>query len=229
MKLVRQTFVITGVSQLLMANPEFTLPANDGDSDMPNKSKLGSKTKQEQADLLVYRLPSGQLYGPAAGFRNGILLACVGRKINKMTANKVIAASVFNVEDKCPLFNPETGEPITTYTIDTRRVVNHNTNPPSAFMAHRPCVPLPWATEVVFEIDMDWYTDKGKVDLGVVVKLFETAGCMAGWMAFRPEKKGWFGRYMPRLKVEPHTTDEYEEVVRGKVRRHTTNRVAGKM
>lgn len=202
MKFVRHTFLITGVSPLLMSNPEFTLPANDADSDLPDTRKLGKKSKAEQAELLAYRLPNRQLYGPSAGFRNGMLLACTGFKIGKKTtANKVISASVFNVEDKCALFNPETGKPIAEYVIDTRRVVNHNTKPPSAFMAHRPCVQLPWATELTLEIDLEWYDDgKGHYDLGIPLKFLQRAGSIAGWCAFRPEKRGWFGRYLAVLK-----------------------------
>jgi hypothetical protein len=177
---------ITGVSPLLMNNPEAMGQGNEG---------LGTKkipTPEEEAAAKVYRLESGQLYVPAVAFRSSIIGkggGASGRKIGKMTANARVAAGVFTVETKCPLIHPKTGKPIKEYQINIMRAVVQNNGVRRA----RPEVPE-WACDLALEIDTDFISPE------LVLELLNISGKVAGVGDYRPQKKGPFGRFKAEIR-----------------------------
>lgn len=190
--LVEHTFVVRGLPgvPLLMANCEGKISMGSSDKQPAVKK---TSTPEKEAEGNAYRLPSGQLYGPAAGFRKGIILGAKGKKFGKLGAPGVILGTVFCVDGKeqCPLVHPKAGKPITDYKVDSRTAVNQTNR--ARIMVHRPKI-MEWETEVTFQIDL------ARVETEVVLKFFQVAGIVAGWLAFRPEKGGGFGRYTVELK-----------------------------
>jgi len=170
---------IVGVSPLLMNNP----------ASMSNGSKgVGTKkipTPEEEAALKVYRHDVGGLFIPSDGFRRGIIKrACSGRRIGKRYASAVVPGALFLLHDRCDLVDPDTGEVIAEYEIDTRRAVIQG----NGVLRSRPRVEK-WATILNYEIDTDFLNSE------VVLELQNMAGKIAGVGDYRPEKTGPFGRY----------------------------------
>lgn len=184
------TFKITGLSALLMHNPASMIRPGD---------KKGLSTKQipspeKEAELGCYRNGKGQFYLQAIAFRGSIINpggGASGRKIGKSTANSRCAAGISINEkfDKCVLLNPRTGKPIKKYTIDTRRAVIQR----NGIMRSRPRFEE-WGCDLTFDIDTDFVTKEQ------VVELLNISGRVAGVGDYRPQKKGWFGKYRAELK-----------------------------
>jgi hypothetical protein len=186
----RRTFIIKGIGPLLMHNPAGTMKLSTG------KAKVKKiLTPEEEAELGAYRIDGkgSQLYGPAEGFKGGIVTAGRGRRIEKVGASTVLMGAVFNIPDllKCPLIHQKTHKPIMTYVIDVRRAVIPSSG--AAVLRARPEV-TDWMTEVILEIDEE------RMALELVLEFFELAGRNVGWMDHRPEKGGYHGRYEVELK-----------------------------
>ena len=177
---------IVGLSGLLMNNPA-------------SMKSAGSKipTPEKEAEEKVYRLDSGQLYIPAIAFRSSIIGrggGASGRKFGKYTANSRVAAGVSMVdgEDKCLLVSPNgKPKPIKDYEIDIRRAVVNG----AGIRRARPYI-AEWATVVCFEVDEDFVTAEQ------LEELLNISGRVAGVMDFRPQCKGWFGKYRAELISE---------------------------
>ncbi len=195
MALKRYRFRIVGLCPILMNNPGgMKKPGDDA----------GMKVKKvplpdEEAAGLVYAFSNGQLYGPAMGFRSALIAAATGRKIGKRPAPGLLKGAVFCPVDveKVPLFHPKTGRPLTTkdYTVDSRRCVLTNNGKKVGVVRSRPRVEE-WACEVELEIDDDF------VDVATVAETLDLAGRTKGYLDFRPQCGGSFGRFKAELVAD---------------------------
>lgn len=175
------TFEITGVSPLLMNNPQSMLSRPTG------KPSMGVKeipSPEKESESKCYRLPSGQLYIPAAAFKGALMGAVSGQKFGKKAARPVFAASVFEKGEHCLLYSAN-GEAIKEFEIDVRRAVVQRQGVARA----RAKVQAPWHCEVTFEF-VSQIMDAGKIEDGLA-----QAGALVGVLDFRPQKLGPFGRF----------------------------------
>ena len=184
------TFKIVGLSPLLMHSTRGMLAQNNGNS---LKTKQ-IPSPQEEAELAVYKLKDGQLYAQALWFRGSIIGkggGASGRRIGKATANSRCSAGMLMNEKyvDCPLYHPQTGKPIKDYEIDIRPVVVQK----ARIMRARPRIDE-WACDLTFDIDTDFVT------VEQVLELLNMSGRVAGIGDYRPNCKGWFGRYKAELK-----------------------------
>jgi hypothetical protein len=144
------------------------------------------KTKEEQAEISAYRVPTsdgslGELYIPAVAvlrcFVNGATF-CKGK--GRASLQKQAAA--------CMMVTPEyllLGTK--TYTIDSRPIVNPTTK--GRIIRHRPRLDE-WAISFTLEWDDVLLSEKQARDI------VEAAISRVGFLDFRPERKGPFGRSM---------------------------------
>jgi hypothetical protein len=185
----KETFKITGLRPLLMCNPVSMLdPQPDGVTS--DKKEYDPK---EEAERRTYKLPTnGQLYLQSLAFRGSVIGTgggASGRKIGKFTANSRFSAGVFPLEENCPLYHPETEDPIFKYEIDSRRAIVNK----AGIIRHRPKI-NEWACDLKLEID----TDLIKVEQ--VLELLNISGRVAGVGDYRIQKKGLFGKYKAEIK-----------------------------
>lgn len=172
-------FKITGLSPLLQHNPASMLAHKSG----------GINVKQiplpeDEAEAATYRLENGDLYLPTYHFRASLLRGCVGRRLGKRGASVAVSAGVSVPEEETVLFNSETGKSIRDYQVDCRTVVVQR----ARIVRARPKI-WPWAARLVLELNDDF------ISAGATLELLNIAGMIAGIGDFRPEKRGWFGRY----------------------------------
>jgi len=179
--MIRVVYKVTGLSSLLMNNPECMGVADS------------KKSPQEQAKNRAYMLKSGQLYMPAPAFRKSLITGCTGRKIGKSAAGTIVGAAVFipDSEMKLPLMHPKTGKPIKTYQIHSIRAVVNK----SGIKRHRPEV-AEWACRLHLDLDEEL------LPLGMLTELLGISGKMKGAGDFRIEKGGQHGRYMVELESD---------------------------
>lgn len=174
-------FRLTGMTPGIMMHNPASMRAPGGDG---RASRKKIPTPEEEAETGAYKLPSGQLYVSSDAIRECMVSGGKGYKIGKDFATSLLKSTVFAIEPFCPLVDPETGEAIHDYEIDTRRVVIQK----ASIMRSRPLVPQ-WATEVELEYDPDFVNPNNIEDaLGV-------AGRRVGLWEYRPEKGGPFGRF----------------------------------
>lgn len=187
------TFEITGTSPLLMNNPAgMKKPGEDGG---PKVKKL--PTPEEEARGLLYIDSDGKLFGPAMGFKSAIATAGKGRKIGKAFVPALVRGNVFcPIEvERVTLLNPKNKKPLSDkdYTVDSRRAVLKNGGKKVGVVRSRPRIES-WACEVLLEIDTDFITAEH------VTELLQLAGRSVGYLDFRPENGGPFGRFTAKLK-----------------------------
>ena len=184
-------FKVVGKSPLLMGNPEYMI---EGASGKGTSSKQSGKPKQSDAEKLVYQMRSGQLYAPSTWFR-GCLMGKKGgatsQRIQGASAPGVLMGSVFTVEHECPLFDPETEEPITKWEVYPR-VANNESK--GRIVVWSPKV-WPWACLVSLEVDRDILGN-----INDLLAIFRRAGKVAGVGVWRVNKMGEFGRF----EVQPY-------------------------
>jgi hypothetical protein len=193
MSLERFTFAVTGESPILMNNPAGMKKPGDE----PGAKIKKIPTPEEEARSLVYRDEDGQIFGPAMGFKSAIMSAAKGRKFGKVSAPAVIRGNVFCPLDveRVILKHAKTGKPLTDkdYIIDSRRAVLTSGMKKVGVVRSRPRF-ASWACDVVLEIETDALEPKAVEDL------FKIAGRTIGYLDFRPEKGGSFGRFTVSLK-----------------------------
>lgn len=177
------TFKITGLTPLLMNNPA-SMAAG-----LPRIPK-----PEVEAKAKLYIRSTGELFLPAAQFRNALLYGSKGKKIGKVGAPGVMAANVQVPLDceECILTDTD-GIPLTeaSYTIDVRTAVVQG----NRIFRARPRLDN-WSTIVVFGINV------ALVDVGVVAEFLDIGGKMSGAGDFRPSCKGQFGQYAAELIVD---------------------------
>lgn len=158
-------------------------PAKMIESEGPKIKK--TETKEAQAERSVYKLATGQLYLPALQFRQSVIYASRGKKQGKRSAASMLSAALFVAADKFPLTDVK-GEPIKTYTIDSRTGVIPSTG--GRIFIHRPMIEH-WACWVGFNLDLEIFSEK------VIADLLQEAGIISGVGDYRPSCGGWFGRF----------------------------------
>lgn len=182
MKIERSKFKITGLSTLLMCNPEHMLTPKSG-------LKTAKKpTAEEQAETSVYRMANKQLYLPTLCFRQSLIYAGGGKKVGKRSARSVLAATVFPGTDKTGLIDAK-GRPITDYEMDIRGAVNKTAG---RIVISRACVHH-WNCIAELDIDTDMIEPK------LIADLLNEAGTISGVGAYRPSCGGWFGRFTAEI------------------------------
>lgn len=184
-------FYVEGVSPLLMNNPLSMGAGGEG--------KVGIKTipsHEEEAYSKLYRNDDGTLYLPTIAFRGALLSGAKGRRIGKQAATTRIIGSVFAADSRTPLIQPGTREPLTddpeNWRINTTRVVVNR----AGILRSRPEFPE-WAAIVSLAIDPELIPDTN-----ILVELLNMGGRTVGVGDWRPEKKGFHGRFIAELSVE---------------------------
>jgi hypothetical protein len=175
------TLNIVGTSPLLCHNPIKMGGSGNG---------LGKKvipSADDEAAVGVYAGLKGTFQHPAMGIRNGLLDAAKGRRISKQPATFVVGGAVFARDEFVTLVHPESGEPLTTYEVDTRRAVVQR----QGVLRSRPRF-RDWSVTIVLIFEDDLVSPK------VVVELAQLAGRLVGLGDYRPRCKGPFGRYVVR-------------------------------
>ena len=180
----------SGLSPLLMCSTK-----SIGDKKVP-VIKLG--TVPDEGDIekvvesLTYRDEDGNLCFPCEAFRSSLLYGCKGQKlVGTRTGPATLIQGLFaSIEEFATLRDGD--EPIRKPEIDKRTGVNKATK--ARIPLFRPMV-RDWNVTVPFEFDDDFAPPNTEEFLEQVLNIWNRAGRMAGVGAFRPEKKGWFGKY----------------------------------
>ena len=182
MKLKRYQFKIVGASPLLM-NSSMNMVNNTG--------KVGKKvipTAEEECKSKEYKDKKGRYYIPTSCFRNAILYACSGKRVNKRSAKAVLQSAIFPGEEDFVLCNPSSNKPLGSYQIDTRPAVIQK----ARIMRRRPRFE-DWGGTLTLDIDTDITTPE------VIEEQLAEAGVISGVGDFRIQKGGTFGRFTASL------------------------------
>ncbi|KKL18452.1 hypothetical protein LCGC14_2475360 [marine sediment metagenome] len=179
----RITFKLHGDSTLLMHNPAGMRVPSTGKGLETKKIPL----PEEEAKASLYQnLVDETLYVPAVAVRNAMLSGAKGARIGKVGAATILAGAILLVEERFKLVRD--GEPLKTYdVIDTRRVVVQR----QGIVRSRGAIILPWTVECVY----DFNDALMGLNYTPVQQALENAGQLVGLLDYRPEKKGWFGRF----------------------------------
>lgn len=180
MKLENFTYTITGITPLLTHNAS---AMGDGPKMKAAKDRIPSP--EVEAERGLYRLSDGSFGIPLIAFRSAIIKAASGRKVGKKSAASVIAPAIFADETLCQLLDPATGTPLTTYELDRRRAVVQR----QGIMRTRPKFPS-WMVNLGLTVDSEI------VPRSAITECLVDAGQVVGVGDYRPENKGWFGRFV---------------------------------
>lgn len=172
---------LNGLSQLLMHNPAGSMKPGGG-------QRLGRKTipsPEAEAEASRYLLPDGHFYVPAIAVRNCLLNGSKGYRIGKIRAMDLLAGAILMVDEAFPLLR--NGEPIPgkDYSIDERRAVVQK----QGIIRARARIELGWQLECAFGYNSTL------ANLEQIKEIAQNAGQVVGLLDYRPEKKGWFGRF----------------------------------
>lgn len=155
-------------------------------------------TPEEEARRGAYRLPDGTLAGPAVGLRKSWIVATATARLKAGRASfaKILPGTVFiSPEDLIQI--KRNGRPLTEWDeIDIRRAV-----PPGqgAVLRARPRINLPWEADFEIIVDDQILSEDA---IRLLPQIISRAGVVVGWMEYRPEKGGTFGRY-ELVRFEP--------------------------
>ena len=188
--MIIQVYRFTGLTPLLMANvksAELNLP----------KIKFGTKPNKGDikkiAEGMLYKNDDGTYYLPCEAFRLSLFKGASGVKMpgDRRSPATIFQGLVFPAEDRAALTNLK-GRPIKKHTPQVDSGVN-NTNK-SRIVIVRPRIDE-WQTDVPFQIDKEFAPENWEQFMDVLLAVWNRAGRAAGVGAWRPEKKGRFGRY----------------------------------
>lgn len=181
------TVEIKGITPLLMSRfgPKAELQVEGGSSAV----MVGEKqTPRQQAEDLLYASSDGKPMMPGPNIFAAIIAAGVFHKVGrtKVTTGKssLVPAGIMVKEIECLIFNPDGGQP--KWEVDSRAIVVNLT---MRKMAHRPRFDR-WGVRFTLEVDDTMFSE------GVVRSLVDDAGKKIGLGAFRPARKGPFGRFV---------------------------------
>lgn len=142
---------------------------------------IEKKTPQEQAELSTYRTPDKQLYIPGVNIQRAFVSAATYSKGKGRGNLSRPAAACLMVNPEYVIIDPQ------TFTVDSRPVVIAATK--GRILRHRPRFDK-W--EIKFQVCWDDLLLKESE----VKRIIEDACSRVGFLDFRPEKKGPFGRAM---------------------------------
>ena len=152
-----------------------------------SKTAKDKAENAEQIEAMTYRDENGFLAIPFAAIRRAIIDAGAGYKIGSMGySGRLSAAILYPDEDMIPI--TRNGEYIDEYEIDERAVVVQR----ARVIRRRPKISYPW------EIEFNIHFDNNVLPPDTASSIFEFAkrsGVIVGLLDFRPNKKGWHGRY----------------------------------
>lgn len=173
------TVRLTGTSPLLMHSTR-------GMQESPReglKQKGDNLTGRDEAELGTYRDQNNGIVFPTIAPRNAMFKAASGQKVGKLTARQALGG-VIPVEELVPVIDPETGEQLDDFEVDTRVVRIGN----ARIFRSRPRFEN-WAIEFALEYDELLINEQA------ICELLEKAGKVSGIGDYRPEHSGTFGRF----------------------------------
>jgi hypothetical protein len=177
----RQKLTIEGLTPLLLHNPAGSMFVAAGAS-------KGRKipTPEDEAEKATYRLENGTLAIPAIAIRNCLVSASGAYKRGRYNLRTFLSHIMVEPE-LVPLLS-SAGKPIKDYEIDIRRAVVNK----SGIMRARPKITIWQASfEVIYDPEMLANEDAE----ALFAKILTDGGSRIGIGDYRPEKKGWFGRF----------------------------------
>lgn len=177
------TLNIVGTGSLLTHNPISMFSQNSG-------GKKGNihPSPEEDAEMGCYRLEDGGFGLPGVAFRSAIVKAAGQWKAKRQSMASILA-HIEVKEEFAKLTTPD-GEPIKSYEIDRRRVVIQK----QGVIRARPKF-TPWAAQITIVYDEQLVPNPS-----IITDIATDAGRRIGVGDYRPERKGWFGRFS--VKVE---------------------------
>lgn len=178
---------IEGVTPLLMS--KFTDAAAVAIENGTSQVLVGDKkTPRAQAEAALYADSNGKPIFPGPNIFRAIIDAGVFHKVgkSKVTTMKssLVPAGITVKEIECPIVNPDGGAP--KWEVDSRSIVVQIT---MRKMAHRPRFDR-WRLKFTLDVDDTMFSE------GVVRLLIDDAGKKIGLGAFRPSRKGPFGKFV---------------------------------
>ncbi len=178
----RIEIAVEGMTPLLTHNP-IGMTAGNGPAP-PSKGKQDFGTPEEQAAVGVYRSTEGFCCIPALAFRSCLIAAAAVYKVPKQRSSyQSRVTHIMAFPELTPILDAE-GDPYQTFAVDARRVMVQK----NGVIRCRPRFE-PWAAKFVFELD------EGLADPEAVVTMLADGGNRVGVGDYRPQKKGWFGRF----------------------------------
>ncbi len=154
------------------------------EEDLQGNSKRNKNlTPREVADRFCYKTKNGDLYLPSENVFACLISAGQFHKLgkNKVTTMKssLIPAGINILDDICNLNTKD-------YEVDSRSVVIPSTQ--GRIMQHRPRLDT-WETSFTLEVDGNMFSES------FVREIVDDAGSKCGLGAFRPNRKGRFGKF----------------------------------
>jgi len=177
-------FSITGLTPLLMNNPD-SMNEGNGGTVKPGKRKY---EPAHEAQIREYRDENNHFVIPTIAFRNALLEACVGKKIGRLSAIRIISPAL-EITTEWVVLLDDAGQPITEYVIDNRWVVIQKKD---RILRSRPRFDI-WNAILKMAIDLEF------ADAETIKDLLNDAGRKIGVMDYRVTKKGWFGKFQAEL------------------------------
>lgn len=179
-----RTYSVTlnGISPLLMARADIDIV----DQRKPPLPK--DATKEAKAERSAYRLPDGRLGLPTHALWSTTASGGKGMKIlgkQKATVSSQLPSTMFMRDDDLTPLTTKAGAPITTYAIN-ERLGRTKTN--SLVVVTQPQID-DWAITFLCDIDNTEFHPT------LIEKALSKAGKTVGIGAFRPERKGVYGRF----------------------------------
>jgi len=146
---------------------------------------------EEEAERSAYRWADGGLYLPSSHLYSALCNAAGTLKYRNIPttrfgSRKLVAAAARPLADGFALLD-ESGEPITTFEIDTQRAIVQK----NGILRSRALVPN-WRAEVLLEIDLDVI---GDAVYKIILDALTQAGRVVGIGDFRPQRGGMYGRF----------------------------------
>lgn len=170
----------------------------DGDEKRPMAKKAKKLTTVEQAKLHLYEMENGALAFKSAAFARVIQSVAAARLVKPPEGGRMkkllnVLGAVWDIEPKPFVPLMRNGKPIKKYEVDVRDALNWNARPPARIIVSRPLVVTPWETtfHIIYPEGMIRVADPA----GTFKMLLEDGGWSVGIGAYRPERKGWFGRF----------------------------------
>lgn len=166
---------ITGVSPLLMHR------FDEEELNSPTKNK--NLTPREIAERFSYKTDKGDLYIPWE-----CVFACItnGGKFSKLNKNKVTTLKSSLVPAGISIENKDCLLGTNNFEVDSRSAVNPSTG--GRIMVHRPRLDE-WKISFSLTIDPSLFSEN------LVRTIIDDAGSKIGLLSFRPERKGYFGKF----------------------------------
>lgn len=181
-KMAELRFTIKGVTPLIMHNPAGSMKT--GGTGLKRKE---IPTPEAEAASARYLDGQGHLIFPAVGVRESLITGAKGYKIGRFAAGSTLSGAIILVEEWFSIYD-EDGElwPDDRYIIDTRRAVVEE----KGVMRSRAKLSVPWFLKGAFGFVPEL------APLDTVRTVLDRAGIVVGIGDYRPEKRGWFGRYV---------------------------------